>query len=70
MTPARCGDMIRRRWILSLLRIKSMMMTVLFQKEKMGRTERKILQLDRFSLLVVPVFYLLTAGIFIALHRT
>ena len=46
------------------------MMAVLFQKEKMGRTERKILQLDRFSLLVVPVFYFLTAGIFIALHRT
>ena len=36
----------------------------------MGRTGRKILQLDRFSLLFVPVFYVLTAGIFIAVHRT
>ena len=51
------------------LRIKSMMMTVLFQKEKMGRTERKILQLDRFSLLVIPIFYALTVGIFIAAHN-
>ena len=42
---------------------------ILLQNEGLTRTERKILQLDRFSLVAVPVLYAVAVAIFVTFGK-
>ena len=44
-------------------------MYILLQNEGLARTERKILQLDEFSLVAVPVLYAVAVAIFVTFGK-